>query len=102
MVYTDATPFRRMFLMAALAGATALAGCAGGNGSNGGDPGAKSLPAGQSCQSIKAELDRMVNSGVQSAVEAKSAGKKLSPQQSEAADRYNNLLALYLGARCHV
>ena len=78
-----------------------LAGCASGSGT-GGDPGAKPLPAGQSCQTIKAELDRMVGRGVQSSVEAQSAGKKLSPQQKADADRYNQLLAQYLGARCHV
>ncbi|MEQ1695578.1 MAG: hypothetical protein ABL901_07025 [Hyphomicrobiaceae bacterium] len=79
----------------------ALAGCAGGGGSSNGDPGAKSLPAGQSCQSIKSDLDRMVSSGVQSSVEAQSAGRKLSPNQKADADRYNQLLAYYLGARCH-
>lgn len=78
----------------------ALSGCAGG-GSKGGDPGAKSLPAGQTCQSIKADLDKMVNQGVQGSVEAQSAGRKLSPNQKADADRYNSLLASYLGARCH-
>ena len=77
-----------------------LAGCA--SSGSGGDPGAKPLPVGQSCQSIKAELDRMVGRGVQGSVEAQSAGKKLSPQQKADADRYNQLLAQYLGARCHV
>jgi len=81
--------------------ACALAGCAGG-GSKGGDPGAKALPAGQTCQSIKSELDRMVGRGVQSAVEANAAGRKLSPAQKADADRYNELLAYYLGGRCHV
>lgn len=85
-----------------LSAACALAGCAGGGGSKGGDPGAKALPAGQTCQSIKAELDRMVNRGVQSSVEANSAGKKLSPAQKADAERYNELLAYYLGGRCHV
>ena len=86
--------------IAALLCAALLAGCAGG--SSGGDPGAKSLPPGQSCQSIKSELDKMVNRGVQSSVEAQSAGRKLSSQQTADADRYNQLLAQYLGARCHV
>lgn len=81
--------------------ACALGGCAGG-GSKGGDPGAKPLPAGQTCQSIKSELDRMVGRGVQSSVEANSAGRKLSPAQKADADRYNELLAYYLGGRCHV
>ena len=80
----------------------ALAGCAGGSGPGNGDPGAKALPAGQTCQSIKADLDRMVSRGVQSSVEAQSAGRKLSPQQKSDADRYNQMLAYYLGGRCHV
>lgn len=77
-----------------------LAGCAGG--SKGGDPGAKPLPVGQTCQSLKADLDRMVSHGVQGSVEAQAAGRKLSPNQKADADRYNSLLASYLGGRCHV
>ena len=65
--------------------AVLLTGCA--SSSAGGDPGARPLPAGQSCQGLKGELDRMVNKG--------------SAQGSESA-RYNQLLAQYLGARCHV
>ena len=84
----------------ALICAVELGGCAGG-GSTGGDPGARALPAGQSCQSIKSDLDRMANSGVQSAVEAQSAGRASAAQKVQA-DRYNQLLAQYLGARCHV
>ncbi len=79
-----------------------LAGCAGGGSSTGGDPGAKQLPPGSSCQSVKAELDRLVGSGVQSSVEAQTAGRKLAPAQKAQADRYNQLLEQYLGARCHV
>ena len=78
----------------------AMAGCAGGGG--GGDPGARPLPPGASCQSIQADLNRMVNNGVQNSVEAKAAGRKLSAQQNADADRYNQLLEQYLGARCHV
>jgi hypothetical protein len=80
--------------------AASLAGCAAGP--TNGDPGAKPLPPGQSCPSIKAELDRMVSRGVQGSVEAQSAGSRLSPTQKTDADRYNQLLAQYLGARCHV
>jgi hypothetical protein len=43
-----------------------------------------------------------VSRGVQSSVEAQAANRKLSPQQKTDADRYNQLLAQYLGARCHV
>ena len=78
-----------------------LAGCAGGGG-GGGDPGARPLSAGQTCQSVQSELNRMVNNGVQGSVEAQSAGRKLSAQQKADADRYNQLLEQYLGARCHV
>ena len=56
---------------------------------------------GQSCQTIKADLDRMVNNGVQNSVEAQSAGRKQSVSQKADADRYNQLLGHYLGARCH-
>ena len=88
-------------LAGVLACATALSGCANGPSSNG-DPGAKPLAPGQSCQSIKADLDRMVSNGVQSSVEAQSAGRKLSVNQKADADRYNGLLGQNLGARCHV
>ena len=81
--------------------AAVLGGCAGG-GSTGGDPGARPLPAGTSCQSIQAELNRMVDKGVQNSVEAQSAGRKISAQQKADADHYNQLLEEYLGARCHV
>lgn len=84
----------------ALAGAIAVAGCAGG-GNSGGDPGARPLPAGQTCQSIRGELNKMDGQGARSSVEAVTAGRKVSPQQKATADRYNQLLNDYLGARCH-
>lgn len=84
-----------------LAGAGALlAGCAGGP--TGGDPGARALPPGTSCQSIRGELNKLDSRGVPSRVEAAQAGKKLSAQQQSEVDLYNKLLADYLGARCHV
>jgi hypothetical protein len=76
-----------------------LAGC---GGAAGGDPGAKSLPMGQSCQSIRGELNRLDSKGVPSIVERASSGGKLSPAQRAEADNYNSLLNQYLGARCHV
>jgi hypothetical protein len=79
----------------------ALGGCAA-QGATYGDPGARALPAGQSCQSIRAELNRLDSRGVPSKVEAASRGQKLSPQSQAEADRYNELLNYYLGARCHV
>lgn len=86
---------------AALAVTLVLAGCAGDPARKGGDPGARPLPPGTSCGEIKSELDRMVSRGVQSSVEAKASGRKLAPQQAADADRYNQLLNQYLGARCH-
>jgi hypothetical protein len=76
--------------------------CASGGANQNGDPGAKPLPPGTTCQGIQGELNKMVGRGVQSSVEAQSAGRKLSPAQKADADRYNQLLAQYLGARCHV
>jgi hypothetical protein len=79
--------------------ALAMAGCAGGTG---GDPGAKPLPMGETCQSLRAQLDRLLARGVQSKVEALSAGRKLSPKDKADAEAYNRALNQYLGARCHV
>ena len=85
----------------AVASMTILAaGCAGGGGS--GDPGAKSLPAGETCQSLRGQLDRLLARGVQPKVEALSAGRKLSPKDRADAEAYNRILNQYLGARCHV
>jgi hypothetical protein len=86
-------------LMAAAAGAL-LAGCAA-DGYDG-DPGAMPLAAGQSCGSIRQELNRLDAKGTQSKVEAATAGKKLPPAAQADVDRYNYLLNQYLGARCHV
>ncbi len=88
-------------VVAVLTAAALLAGCSGGGGTTGGDPGARALPAGSSCQSVRAEMDRMLSRGVQSRVEASQAGKKLAPAQQAEVDQYNRLLAQYLGARCH-
>ena len=64
--------------------------------------GAMPLAAGQSCGSIRQELNRLDAKGTQGKVEALSQGKKLSPADRADADRYNLLLNQYLGARCHV
>lgn len=79
--------------------AAALAGC---GGASGGDPGAKPLPMGQSCGSIRGELNRLDAKGVPTLVERASAGGKLNPAQQADVDSYNSLLNQYLGARCHV
>lgn len=79
--------------------AAGLSGC---GGAAGGDPGAKSLPIGQSCQTIRGELNRLDSRGVPNLVEKASNGGKLSDAQRAEADNYNRLLGNYLGARCHV
>ena len=94
---TMSTAFKSLAAAAVLA---ALAGCADGDGY--GDPGAAPLAAGQSCGSIRQELDRLDKKGTQSKVEAASQGKKLSADARTDVDRYNTLLNQYLGARCHV
>lgn len=84
----------------AVAGLCALlAGCA--NEAKGGDPGARPLPPGSSCQSLKSEMDGLVRRGVPSSIERRQSGGKLTPQQNADADRYNELLSYYLGGRCH-
>lgn len=80
--------------------ASGLQGC-GGAGA-GGDPGAKTLPLGQSCQTIRGELNKLDSRGVPSLVEKASNGGKLNATQRADADNYNRLLGQYLGARCHV
>ena len=77
-----------------------LAGCA--NEPKGGDPGARPLPGGMSCGSIKQEMDRLLGRGVANQIEGRQSGRKLTPAQSADADRYNELLNYYLGARCQV
>lgn len=88
-------------MMAVVLGVSfALAGCETSGSGPGGDPGAKALPAGQSCQSLRAELNKMDSQGAQSKVERASKGK-VDPATQGVADRYNQLLNHYLGARCH-
>jgi hypothetical protein len=78
-----------------------LAGCASDAGPYG-DPGARAMPAGYSCQSVRTELNRLDAKGTRPRVEAASTGQKLNPQAQADVDRYNYLLNVYLGARCHV
>ncbi len=44
----------------------------------------------------------MDSRGMRPKVEAATQGQKQSPQVQAEVDRYNELLNLYLGARCHV
>jgi hypothetical protein len=81
-----------------LAASMALAGCE--SSGSGGDPGPRPLPLGASCQSIRAELNRMDSQGAHAKVEA-ARTRKVDPGTQAVADRYNSLLNQYLGARCH-
>lgn len=81
--------------------ALSLAGCAG-NSPTGGDPGAMAMPAGYNCQSVRSELNKLDAKGTPSRIEASQRGSKLAPAQQADVDRYNYLLNVYLGARCHV
>ncbi len=81
--------------------AGALQGCGGAAGGNG-DPGARPLPPGESCGSIRNELNSLDSKGVPAQVERASNGGKLTPAQRTDVDKYNDLLNQYLGARCHV
>jgi hypothetical protein len=74
-----------------------LGGCA-----TSGGGGNASLPAGETCQSIRSQLSKLDARGVRSSVEAQAAGRKITPQQKADADAYNRLLNDYLGAKCHV
>jgi hypothetical protein len=88
--------------VAVLAAALACAGCANNTTNAYGDPGPTALSGGETCQSIRADLNRLDNQGVPGLVERQNSGKKLSAQQKAQADLYNRLLNQYLGARCHV
>jgi hypothetical protein len=60
------------------------------------------LASGQTCGSIRNELDQLDRRGTQAKVEAATQGKRLSAKDQGDVDRYNSLLNQYLGARCHV
>lgn len=90
----------RLALLGAAGSAVLVGGCASGGGSSG--PGSKALASGETCGSIKSQLNKLDARGVPSSVQAQAAGKKISAQQKADADLYNRLLNDYLGARCHV
>ena len=92
---------RRVHIAVALSAVLGLAGCAA-QSAPGGDPGARPLPPGHSCQSLRADLNKLDSRGVPAKVEAVSAGRKVSAQDKSDVDRYNELLNYYLGGRCHV
>lgn len=80
----------------------ALAGGCAAEGSAGKDPGARPMPPGMSCQTVRQELDSLDKKGAPAKVEAVSTGKKVSEADRALATRYNQLLNYYLGGRCHV
>lgn len=100
MTRAGGSVLRRARALAAVGVVLGVAGCAGGAGS--GDPGAKPLPIGETCQSLRGQLDRLLSRGVQPKVEALSAGRKMAPKDKADAEAYNRILNQYLGARCHV
>ena len=85
-----------------VAGLTVLVGCADDGNGHPSHPGALPMASGQSCGSIRQELNALDRKGTQAKIEAATAGKKLAPAAQADADRYNTLLSQYLGARCHV
>ena len=84
-----------------LSAAGLLAGCAEEH-KGGGDPGARPLPPGTTCESLKAELNSLDGKGVPSLIEGQQGGRKLNAAQQSQVDQYNRVLSDYLGARCHV
>lgn len=89
----------RLALLSAVVTAALTAGCASGN--QGGGPTRKALAAGETCGSIKQQLNRLDSKGVPAVIQRQSAGGKISASQKADADLYNRLLNDYLGAQCH-
>lgn len=73
-----------------------ISGCASGEQTAG------TLSSGETCQSVRGKLDRLLANGAQWKVEAVSAGRKISAADKGDAESYNRLLNEYLGAKCHV
>lgn len=92
---------RRAILASVAIGLIALLGGCAAEG-KAGDPGARPLPPGMTCQSVRQELNTLDSRGVPAKVEAVSSGRKVSDKDRADADRYNTLLNYYLGGRCHV
>jgi hypothetical protein len=78
----------------------AAGGCAAQSGPK--DPGPRPLAAGQTCQSLRTEMDSLDRRGARGIVESHLAGRPLTPERTGMARRYLDLLDQYLGARCHV
>jgi len=93
--------WRSLRSIVAIGAIAALGGCAA-EGAAGGDPGARPMPQGMTCQSVRQELSSLDARGAHAKVEAVSAGRRVSDSDRAIADRYNTLLNYYLGGRCHV
>jgi len=92
----------RSLRVAVAVGAIAVLGGCAAEGAAGGDPGARPLPPGMTCDSVRKELSALDSRGVHAKVEAVNAGRKVSESDRAIAQRYNTLLSYYLGGRCHV
>jgi hypothetical protein len=92
---------RSLRVTVAVGAIAVLGGCAA-EGAAGGDPGARPLPPGMTCDSVRKELSALDSRGVHAKVEAVNAGRKVSESDRAIAQRYNTLLSYYLGGRCHV
>ena len=66
-----------------------------------GGPTAMRMPAGMTCDSVRGELDSLDRRGTRSKIVRANAGKKISAKAKKDVERYNYLLNVYLGARCH-
>ena len=86
----------------AVLGVVALLGGCAAEGAAGGDPGARPLPPGMTCQSVRQELNALDARGAAAKVEAVNSGRRVSDSDRAIAQKYNNLLGYYLGGRCHV
>ena len=89
----------RRALWGTVTAAVLVGGCAAGGQQQG--PTRKTLAAGETCGSIKQQLNRLDAKGVPSVIQAQAAGRKISASQKADADLYNRLLNDYLGAQCH-
>lgn len=92
----------RSFRVWIAVGAVAIIGGCAAEGAPGGDPGARPLPPGMSCDSVRSELSALDARGAPAKVEAVNTGRKVSESDRAMAQRYNTLLSYYLGGRCHV
>lgn len=87
----------RLVFAVIVGASTVLAGCASQSG-----PTQIGFAGDSSCQSTRAELNKLDRMGVPSKIEAHSAGKRMSPESMAQINRYNGLLEQYLGNQCQL